>query len=123
MAKIRIIRLVDGPSINLDFRIISFADGSEAKLAPQWAKALTILARHQGTFVPASVFHEHGILAIGTIIKRLRELVEPDRAKPRYLITALRITEFCSGYALANYRLEILELPSVDDDLDGLLYD
>jgi hypothetical protein len=113
---VRILRLEGHAAVDLDHRVVTLSSGECYALTPQMGKTLVILARQRGGWVTTAVFEEHEIYAVATVINRLRRLIEPDRARPRYLLSQPR-----SGYALHNFTLEVVRLPPLPDDLDDLL--
>ena len=94
----------EGPTIDLDARIVNSAGGSMA-LTPTEFRILEQLTLHMNQTVPSEELvgalwagdQRKGVHSLRFFIKNLRHKLEPDPAHPRYLVTE----------AAVGYRLQI----------------
>ena len=97
--------VVSGPlSVDLAARSVMF-NGARIQLSPKEYRLLQVLAQHQGTVVTHQQLLKEvwGISRLSDshylriFIRKLRQKIEPDPAKPRILLTELGV-----GYRLAE---------------------
>ena len=97
--------VVSGPlSVDLAARSVMF-NGSRIQLSPKEYRLLQVLAQHQGTVVTHQQLLKEvwGVSRVSDshylriFIRKLRQKIEPDPAKPRILLTELGV-----GYRLAQ---------------------
>lgn len=97
--------VVSGPlSVDLAARSVMF-NGNRIQLSPKEYRLLQVLAQHQGTVVTHQQLLKEvwGVSRVSDshylriFIRKLRQKIEPDPAKPRILLTELGV-----GYRLAQ---------------------